>query len=148
MFVLTIFIGVFMLHEELISKIDALEESIASMYENVRIQAIWLFLATLGCWGINQEETQIISIFIVFFLFYSKLTKKQNGNISFIKQMKDINIEVDKSSFDEEFKDSSRYELKKLERDFLKGSAFKKMPEFIVVYLFWGWSLYIFLLRY
>lgn len=129
--------------------INTLAILIRLRYEDLRIQSIWLFVAILGCWGINQKETQLLALFIVFFLFYSKLTKNKGGNLSFAKQIKNINSEIDNSSFDKDIKKARRYDLGKIESELLsKYSVFKTMPEFIVVYLFWGWSLCVFLWRF
>lgn len=137
-----------MLETELENKIIDFEIYIKSRHEDLKIQAIWLFVATLGCWSVNQIATQIIALFIVFFLFFSKLSKNKKGDESFPERISNIKKEINDSCFDIKLKKAMLYDIGNLESDWLgRGSSFKKMPEFMVVYFFWSWSLVVFLSR-
>lgn len=42
--------------------------------------AIWLFLATVGCWGIEEMKFRIAGFFVIFLLFIYQLIKFKNNN--------------------------------------------------------------------
>lgn len=53
-------------------------------------EGVWLFLATLGCWGVGQRWFQLIAILISFMLFTYRLFSNTSDKRAFSKKAKEI----------------------------------------------------------
>ncbi len=58
------------IRQDFIKRIDELRIQITSRYSTLNLEAIWLFVATLGCWSVNQPIVQIIALILVLVFFF------------------------------------------------------------------------------
>ncbi len=58
------------IRQDFIKRIDELRIQITSRYSTLNLEAIWLFVATLGCWSVNQPIVQIIALILVLVVFF------------------------------------------------------------------------------
>ncbi len=58
------------IRQDFIKRIDELRIQITSRYSTLNLEAIWLFVATLGCWSVNQPIVQIIALILVLVIFF------------------------------------------------------------------------------
>ncbi len=63
------------IRQDFIKRIDELRIQITSRYSTLNLEAIWLFVATLGCWSVNQPIVQIIALILVLVFFRTKYLK-------------------------------------------------------------------------
>lgn len=53
-------------------------------------EGVWLFLATLGCWSVQQKWLQLIAILISFLLFSHRIFSNISDKRAFSKKVKDL----------------------------------------------------------
>lgn len=69
--------------ELIANRIDELHEEIESYHHNLNMEAVFLFLASLGCYGISNDYLKIAALFITFLLFVSNLILSAFNNPKF-----------------------------------------------------------------
>lgn len=134
--------------QALISRIDNLKTRITNRYNTLNIEAIWLFVATLGCWSVDQPYVQIIAIIIVLVLFASRVSKEHKFGSTFGEDLKKIRIEIENSPLEGDTKKARLYELDEINKNLLSlKSMHKYTPMFLLGYGFWAVSFIVFLYR-
>ena len=129
-------------NSEFISKIEGIRNAIERHHQTLNIEAIWLFLATLGCWSVNVKWLQIAAILIVFVLFFYKVYENRKGQKSSAKRLKEIKVEIEKSNLATDSKKARLFDISELQYELLSfKSIYKRMPQFLICYAFWGISL-------
>lgn len=102
----------------------------------VNTEGVWLFLATLGCWGVGQVYIQFYALVITFILFTYRIHSKLNDNRSFSKIEKDIEVIIN-NHLDVEVKRTyfhSLSEIKKRKHSIIH--IVKSSPVFFLSYSF------------
>jgi hypothetical protein len=126
------------------NRIENVKSYIELRYEHLKIEAIWLFVASLGCWSVNNKYMQIVSFLIVLVLFCLNLGKGKDGELTFSQRLNEIKNDINNSDLEDDLKKARFYEIDNINRDWLSiSSSYKKTPEFVITYLFWGGSLII-----
>lgn len=134
---------------ELLSKIDILRNDIARHLQVLNIEAIWLFLATLGCWSVDIEWVRILAVGIVFVLFFYKVYENKKDDRSWGQRINQILEEIKLSNIDEDFKKARMYDLDIIKKDKLSfKNIYKTTPTFLICYLFWIISVFTFTKNY
>ncbi|HEY0562247.1 MAG TPA: hypothetical protein VGD04_02890 [Methylophilus sp.] len=100
-------------------------------------EGIWLFLATLGCWGVPDSQMQkvafIITIVIFFYRFYLQIEDKR----TFKQIANDIEDDVKSSTLLEDIKKARLYDLSKIKsKELSLINTIKTMSIFIVCFFF------------
>ena len=70
---------------EFIARIDDLRSQISTRYNTLNLEAIWLFVATLGCWGVDNNIIQMLALILVLVFFSSKVSKDKKSDTTFLK---------------------------------------------------------------
>ena len=127
---------------EFIVRIEDLKAQISTRYNTLNLEAIWLFVATLGCWSVSQAYIQILALLLVLAFFSFKVSKDKKYESTFLKVLKDIQIDLDNSPLDGDSRKARLHELHEISNNLL-GLRFiyKSTPMFLVGYSFWALSL-------
>lgn len=80
----------------LIGKISEYQSSIDSYRASLNTEGVWLFLATLGCWSVSHQLSQLIAIAITFILFSHRVYSKMTNKKTFNSTTKELEKEIDK----------------------------------------------------
>lgn len=76
-------------------KIYEFHENIENYRRSLNLEAIWLFVATLGCWSVNNDIIRVFSLSITFFLFsfqaYHRLPNKKSFEKIRMEAQREIN---------------------------------------------------------
>jgi len=76
-------------------KIYEFHENIENYRRSLNLEAIWLFVATLGCWSVNSDIIRVFSLSITFFLFsfqaYHRLPNKKSFEKIRMEAQREIN---------------------------------------------------------
>jgi len=55
--------------QEIIEELETLDTHVEQHYFLLNQEGVWLFLATLGCWGVEHSMAQLYAIAVAFILF-------------------------------------------------------------------------------
>ncbi|MFS7162686.1 hypothetical protein AB6825_18705 [Serratia proteamaculans] len=121
--------------------IDNYRKYIDTFRSEANTQGIWLFIATLGCWGVTQPVIRLIAISIILFIFFYLIDSNKKEKRPF----QTIESEIEKSINDQlngDEKKARLYDLKECSnyRKSVKN-ILKKSPMFLVCYTFYMISL-------
>ncbi|ELK5320542.1 hypothetical protein Q6699_004181 [Vibrio vulnificus] len=133
---------------EFVSRIEDLRAQISNRYNALNLEAIWLFVATLGCWSVNEQIIQMIALIIVLLFFSTKVSKDKKYDTTFIQISKDIRADLEMSVLEGDVKKARIHELDDVVRNHLGlTSIYKSTPIFLLGYGFWALSLMTFAYR-
>jgi hypothetical protein len=128
-----------------ILRIDDLKSQITSRYNTLNLEAIWLFVATLGCWSVDQPCIQLVAIFLVLIFFSSKVSKDQKYDITFARILKNIQTDIEESVLEGDAKKARLHEIEEINKNLLGlKSIYKSTPMFLMGYGFWIVSVFVF----
>ncbi|KAB7700285.1 hypothetical protein GBN26_09425 [Plesiomonas shigelloides] len=127
---------------DFIARIEDLRGQITTRYNTLNLEAIWLFVATLSCWSVNQSIIQLIALILVLVFFSSKISKDKKFESTFVKVLKDIKFDLEKSVLEGDVKKARLHELDDIDKNLLRlSSIYKSTPMFLMGYGFWIVSL-------
>jgi hypothetical protein len=58
---------------EIENELQAVQRGIGIVQASVNDESIWLFLASLGCWGVPSQHFQIVAFVFVFVIFAERI---------------------------------------------------------------------------
>jgi hypothetical protein len=70
-------------HDSIDEELFALRQDINEYRSSLNTEAIWLFLATLGCWSVTNTFLQVVAFVLAFVLFVERVTKRRSETRSF-----------------------------------------------------------------
>ncbi|KAB7697141.1 hypothetical protein [Plesiomonas shigelloides] len=116
--------------------------------QNLNDSGIWLFLATLGCWSVNEPTIRLIAAACTFILFSHKLMTGVSDFKLFTTKIKEQTLKIEASSLDEKSKKALKFDLLNFEKEQSSSSRIiKKVPAYYVSMLFllaslihWRWN--------
>lgn len=73
-------------------KIEQFEKHIGAYHHSLGMEGIWLFLATLGCWSVNEHMIQILALLISIGLFGFRVDMKREDSRSFPEIEKKLEV--------------------------------------------------------
>ncbi len=131
------------IYETIEDKIKWFDDLIDEHYVSTNDEAVWLFLATLGCWSVNHAPSQFFTLAITLFLFlYRVIVKwKRMEKRTFPEINKDIKIIIESRIKEDTTRKKWLEELSKMYNK--KTSilySFKHLAIFILCYLFTVWT--------
>ncbi|CCO45873.1 conserved hypothetical protein [Vibrio nigripulchritudo SOn1] len=133
------------IRRDFIARIEDLRGQITTRYNTLNLEAIWLFVATLGCWSVDQPIIQIIALNLVVVFFSSKILKDKKFDSTFAKVLKDIRSDLEESGLEGDAKKARQHELDDIDKNLLGlRSIYKSTPMFLIGYGFWAVSLFTF----
>ena len=88
--------------------LDSFSKYLIEYDENLNIQGIWLFLATLGCWSVPEGWLRVTAFSITFLIFFNNLFmvwKEEKEHVTFKTGFAKVERKVDEleSASDREF---------------------------------------------
>ncbi|AMF92937.1 hypothetical protein AL536_05610 [Vibrio fluvialis] len=92
-------------------EISSYVRRVEKYHTNLNNSGIWLFLAILGCWGVQSLSVKLFAVTIAFILFSHKLTTELDSYKFFPSQKKEIEEIIDVSSLNEDIKGALKYKL-------------------------------------
>lgn len=111
--------------------------------KNLNDSGIWLFLATLGCWGVNQPLVRVIAVILTFAIFTMKLFNGISCFKLFTTKIEEQASKVDKSDLDERSKKALKFDLYDFKKKQLgKFRMFAKVPAYHFSMIFLGISIF------
>ncbi|EGR1146030.1 hypothetical protein WM008_23080 [Vibrio vulnificus] len=130
---------------DFIVRIEDLRGQITTRYNTLNLEAIWLFVATLGCWSVDQSIIQMTALILVLVFFSSKVSKDKKFDSTFAKVLKDIKFDLEESVLEGDVKKARLHELDDIDKNLLGlRSIYKSTPMFLMGYGFWAVSLFTF----
>ena len=82
------------MNREIEKKIEILKSDIDAYWRTLEVESIWLFLAAIGCWGVDTYWHQFTAFSITFFLFVHRVLQKHANFKPFSKRIKAIQNEI------------------------------------------------------
>lgn len=118
-------------------KIYEFHENIENYRRSLNLEAIWLFVATLGCWSVSNDIIRVFSLSITFFLFsfqaYHRLPNKKSFEKIRMEAQREINALPNP-----EIKDQYQKELDEIVSTKLStSSAIAGSSIFFLCFSFW-----------
>ncbi len=71
-------------------KISEFESLIDAYRATLNTEGVWLFLASLGCWGVNDAIVQLSAIAITFIIFSYRIYSQMSFKGLFSSKVKDL----------------------------------------------------------
>ncbi len=134
--------------EGYIHKISEIKNYINSHYRNLNLYAVWLFVATLGSWSVGNVYIQLLSMGVIFFLFFSQVFENRGDRRPFKKMFNELEKEIQESALTGDAEKARYHEISEAKIQLLGfKSALFFTPRFIVCYSFWGLSFLYFSLK-
>ena len=123
---------------------SALRKHIEKYYDALRDEGVWIFLATLGYWSVNQKYLAFVAYVFIFSLFAMRFMRRVDTRKSFSKRLKDIKERIDKdSSLSKPDIVMYRQGLKALHKEeYAVPRAFTRSGQFMVSWAFFALSLF------
>lgn len=126
------------IRREFISRIEDLSSKISNHHNVLNLEAIWLFVATLGCWSVSQPYIQMLALILVFITFAFKVSKDRKYESSSSKIMNKIRDDLAESTLESDTKKARLHELDIVDKNLLGlKTIYKSTPIFLVGYGFW-----------
>jgi hypothetical protein len=83
---------------------------------------IWLFLAILGCWSVNNDLMQRVAFVIAFILFFTQMMNRLKEKRSIQELIQNIKNRISESDLDTQSMNKVIFDLKAIEDDELSAS--------------------------
>ena len=130
------------LRHEFIVRIEDLRAQISNRHNALNLEAIWLFVATLGCWSVYQPWVQLVALLLVLAFFSFKVSKDEKYSAAFSKLLKNIREDIEASELEGDIKKARLYDLNEIDSNLLSlKTIYKSTPMFLVGYVFWAFCL-------
>jgi hypothetical protein len=129
---------------EVIEAINRFKITIEQFHNSIRNEAVWLFLATLGCLGVSNKMFQFIGLLVTVALFIYRATENLEDKRNFKTIAKDVRNDIDvKLDSNTDFAKARLYELQEIEKG-LKISFFVFVKKFPILMLCWTYYVIVF----
>lgn len=103
-----------------IDEINHLSSEIDITIERLNEKSIWLFLATIGCWGVTHKDMQLFAMLIIAFYFFDQVFRGNLSNKSYSTRIVEIETSALNSSISEDEKNQVVGALKRYCSDKLR----------------------------
>ena len=119
------------------SQILDFKNHIEHYQETINTEGIWLFLAVLGCWGVDDELMQKAAFIMTMLIFLFRVLQKIEDTRSFKDIFLDIKSQINQSSFNENVKKARLDDLNKIKAKNLKLiKLIKSSSIFIICFIY------------
>lgn len=122
-------------------KISKTELMIEQHHQRLETESLWLFIATLGCWSINNPIIAVIALFIVLLYFADTITREIRKYPSFPKMISEIERTLKEFNSEDDWKLARKYQVNELRKS-TSIRAIIKVWRFIIATAFWGITLF------
>lgn len=118
--------------------INALTAHIREYRVIINGEAVWLFLATLGCWGVSGTLPQFVALCITLVLFLRQATDKVSDKRSFAKMIQDVRDRIDSELLEADARKARLYDLLDIQKTELATIvSIKRTWVFVVCWAFY-----------
>lgn len=129
-------------YEECKEKITNLSDKIEDYNVHVNESGIWLFLAVLGCWGVDDINLRYGAVIASFCIFSHKFWSGIKGFTPFCYQIKLIEREIDNSDMAEKDKESLKFRMVGAKKELGIMRIAGRVPAYYISGVFLLFSLY------
>lgn len=133
------------------TELDSLSNEISTWHEILNQEAIWLFLATLGCWGVGVESKWFFysAMGFVLILFVKKAKERHTDNGFFEPRLKNLQKIIEENELlVGDLRLARLYQLNDIKTRQLSIIAVTKRNKvFMGAWLFWAATLAYFMFR-
>ncbi|RXK03560.1 hypothetical protein [Halarcobacter bivalviorum] len=123
-------------YDKIKKEIKEFENEVNIYKEALNIEGVWLFLATLGCWSVNNTFISFFALFLTIYLCSVRIFDKRSDSRLFTTVVKDIKKSIDDLN-DENTKILRRAELRSIEDRIKIFNSVKEGLIFVFCYIFW-----------
>lgn len=119
----------------------ALQEHIVSYRNAINQEGIWLFLATLGCWGVSQLAFQYCAYLLAILLFGERMKNRISETKSFSELAQRIEQRIKDTMPDGDSRKARLYDLAEFQKaELSKLKSLLKAKVFLLCWAFYGAS--------
>ncbi|MDD2915158.1 MAG: hypothetical protein PHP70_07545 [Gallionella sp.] len=128
--------------EQFNKKISDFKSNIQQYHSALNDEGIWLFLSTLGCWGIPDSRFKFVAFVITLFLFLWRVQERRREKRSFSNVINSLKDEIQSHLQENEvFRDAALHRLDQLSKKQLSlASVTRSALPFVVAWIFFGIS--------
>ncbi|MDR2212163.1 MAG: hypothetical protein LBE21_00855 [Pseudomonadales bacterium] len=116
-------------------QIEELSKRIEAHTSNLNKEAVWLFIATLGVWGVTEKFLQFIAVLTTLIIFISRVVVDPNQG-SFYKQIKIIKKTIKNLDISDEIKKTLELKLDSAKSNLGIMSIFGKNQIYTIAFAF------------
>lgn len=127
-------------------ELSEFESNIDRYRDSLNKEGVWLFLATLGCWSVNNPPIQLFAISITGILFTYRIYSKLSDKRAFPTIIKDLEIIIRTKLEEGDTQKERLHDLQQI-RDVKLSTVnhLKSTGIFLLCYLFliatlWNWA--------
>ena len=128
--------------EQLKEKIANTKETIRSHHSRLNTEAIWLFLATIACWSIDQAIPAYIALVVVLIFFMTIVLTGVDIKVSFSRMIKIVKDPLLDLEQDDWYK-ARMFEVEELKKD-IGFNGTLRVWRFVISMIFWGITVFYF----
>lgn len=105
--------------DEMSHNIKNLKNDIKTHYARLDSEAIWFFLATLGCWSVEPIEIKFLAMLTVFFFLFTQVFREHSSNSSFGQRVKKFRSDIENSNLEEHQKNQLIGQLTRMSDEYI-----------------------------
>jgi hypothetical protein len=125
-------------HDSIDEELFALRQDINEYRVSLNTEAIWLFLATLGCWSVTNTFLQVVAFVLAFVLFVERLTKRRSETRSFSELFQTIEDRISTDLPEGDSQKARLYDLAALRtKELSKINSLKNVRTYFLCGLFY-----------
>ena len=129
-------------HLTIEEELAALQVHVAEYRKALNDEAVWLFLATLGCWSVTNGLFQFASLGLAVMLFGKRMTDRFIDNRSFTKLVKTIEQRIAQVVPIEDSRKARLFDLAAFQKNEMSVlQSLKGAWAFLLCWLFFGTTL-------
>lgn len=127
-----------MFKAEINGRIYSLEQDILQHQNKLELHAVWLFVATLSVWGVQEVNVKFVAMIAILLLYGFQVFEGNFRNESFDKSIKSIVTSLENETLSFYEKEDMHHQLDRMKRLFKPRRVLKYNPKFLICYAFWA----------
>ena len=129
-------------HLTIEAELSALQSHVAGYRRALNDEAVWLFLATLGCWSVTNGMIQFVALGLAVLLFGSRMANRSIDSRSYSKLVKTIEHRIEQIVPAEDSRKARLFDLAAFQRSEMSTlRTLKSSWPFLLCWLFFGATL-------
>jgi hypothetical protein len=98
-------------------EISTFQRRVLKYRQALNDEAVWLFLATLGCWSVTYSALQFVALQLTWIIFLKRMINRSKDTKSFAKWVQIIEDRIEQTSLPEDSKKARLYDLEALKKN-------------------------------
>ncbi len=129
-------------HRTIEAELSALQLHVVEYRKALNDEAVWLFLATMGCWSVTNGIIQFVALGLAVLLFGNRMANRSIDNRSYAKLVKTIERRIEQVVPEEDSRKARLFDLATLQRNEMSAlRSLKSAWPFLLCWLFFGATL-------